>query len=222
MLFSLFRIFRKSEAESSECQELVRKVNLPRKSDSSKLAIVVKNVFSKEECAAMVQETESKGYEKALVNAGGGRQVLDTDYRRSSRCIIDSPEQAAEIWKRVKDYVPAVWNHRGTLWEVVGLNERLRFLRYSPGDFFAPHFDGCYERENGERSFITLQLYLNEGFDGGDTTFIDIDTDATVGITPKTGSVLIFQHDIYHSGAKVTKGLKYAVRTDVMFQRQQP
>ncbi len=168
----------------------------------------------------MVQETEGKGYDKALVNVGGGRQILDTDYRRSSRCIVDSPEQAAGIWERVKDYVPAVWNHRGTLWEVVGLNERLRFLRYSPGDFFAPHFDGCYERENGERSFITLQLYLNEGFDGGDTTFIDIDTDATVGVTPKAGNVLIFQHDIYHSGAKVTTGLKYALRTDVMFQRQ--
>ena len=39
---------------------------------------------------------------------------------------------------------------------------RLRFLRYNPGQYFKPHFDGMYERTNGERSFITLQLYLNE------------------------------------------------------------
>jgi predicted 2-oxoglutarate/Fe(II)-dependent dioxygenase YbiX len=103
---------------------------------------------------------------------------------------------------------------------VVGLNERLRFLRYSPGDYFILHFDGCFRRQDEERSFITLQLYLNEGFDGGDTTFIDIDTDATIGVKPKTGNVFIFQHDIYHSGAEVTQGHKYAVRTEVMFQRQ--
>ncbi len=171
----------------------------------------------------MVQATENKGYEAALLN-DGGKQILNTDRRKSSCCIVDSPDQAAEIWGRVKDYVPRVWNHRGALWAVVGLNERLRYLRYNPEDYFAPHFDCCYARENGERSFITLMLYLNEGFDGGDTTFIDVDTndtDTAIGITPRTGSVLVFQHDIYHSGAKVTAGLKYAMRTDVMFQRQQ-
>jgi predicted 2-oxoglutarate/Fe(II)-dependent dioxygenase YbiX len=225
MLSSIKNALWKSESTANGLEydlkhEKFSKVPLPCKSDSGKFAIVIKNTFSEEECAEMIRETESRGYEAALLNVGGGRQILDTDHRRSSRCIVDSPEQAAEIWNRVKDYVPAVWNHRGTIWEVVGLNERLRYLRYNPGDFFAPHFDGCYERGNGERSFITLQLYLNEGFDGGDTTFIDMNTDTVIGVTPKTGSVLIFQHDIYHSGAQVTGGRKYAMRTDVMFRRQ--
>lgn len=39
---------------------------------------------------------------------------------------------------------------------------RLRFLRYDKGEYFAPHFDGQYRRENGERSYITVQVYLNE------------------------------------------------------------
>ncbi len=39
---------------------------------------------------------------------------------------------------------------------------RLRFLRYDPGEYFKPHMDGSYERENGERSLITVHLYLNE------------------------------------------------------------
>ena len=30
------------------------------------------------------------------------------------------------------------------------------------------HYDGCFERENGERSFLTFMVYLNEGFAGGD------------------------------------------------------
>jgi hypothetical protein len=98
---------RENALETDATHEKISKVPLPRKLDSGKLAIVVKNAFSKEECDRMIRETESKGYDTALVNIGGGRQVLDTDYRRSSRCIVDSPEQAAEIWSRVKEHVPA-------------------------------------------------------------------------------------------------------------------
>jgi predicted 2-oxoglutarate/Fe(II)-dependent dioxygenase YbiX len=201
-----------------ETDDDVRRVQLPRPRDQSKLAIVVKNVFSSEECRAMIAETEKKGYDQALVNTGGGRQELKTDYRRSSRCILDSVEQASEIWKRIKEHIPVTWNFRGEQWNVVGLNERLRYLRYSPGDFFSPHFDGCYKRENGEQSFITLMLYLNEDFEGGATTFLDIDSKAMSKIQPAAGSVLIFQHDIYHSGLEVRKGVKYAIRTDVMYK----
>ena len=33
------------------------------------------------------------------------------------------------------------------------------------------------------------------------------------------GRVLIFQHDILHSGSELKKGRKYCVRTDVMFSK---
>ena len=219
MLTYVSNLFKQRADATQGSASNVSLVPLPSPRDASKLAIVVKNVFSQEECKAMIKDTECAGYDKALVNAGGGRQVLNTDYRKSSRCIVDSVEQAAEIWRRVKDYVPASWNHRGELWNVVGLNERLRFLRYSPGDFFSPHFDGTYQRENGDQSFITIQLYLNEDFKGGATTFLDIDSDAVTAVQPKTGSVLIFQHVIFHSGSIVSKGIKYAVRSDVMYRR---
>jgi len=38
----------------------------------------------------------------------------------------------------------------------------LRILRYDPGEYFKPHCDGWYRRENGERSYVTIQIYLNE------------------------------------------------------------
>ena len=52
----------------------------------------------------------------------------------------------------------------------MGLNERLRFLRYDPGQYFLQHPDGHFSRGRRERSFITLLLYLNEGYVGGHTT----------------------------------------------------
>jgi hypothetical protein len=34
-----------------------------------------------------------------------------------------------------------------------------------------------------------------------------------------SGRVLVFQHDILHSGSKLKKGRKYCLRTDVMFSK---
>ncbi|XP_076470998.1 uncharacterized protein LOC143300938 isoform X2 [Babylonia areolata] len=178
------------------------------------LAFVLHNVLTPKECKDYIKMTEKKGYEKALVNVGGGRQMMMTDVRNSDRCIIDSTEEADKIWQRIKSYIPEIWKERS----VMGLNERLRFLRYDPGQYFKPHFDGSYRRENGEISYITVQLYLNEGFHGGSTTFLSKrKDDERCEVVPKTGSALIFQHNMLHEGSKLEKGRKYAMRTDVMF-----
>jgi prolyl 4-hydroxylase len=102
--------------------------------------------------------------------------------------------------------------------KLISLNERLRFLRYAPGQKFERHYDGWYSRKNGERSFITFQLYLNEDFSGGETTFfLDDEGLNKLPVVPKTGSVLLFQHDIMHEGSKLVKGTKYVIRSDIMY-----
>jgi predicted 2-oxoglutarate/Fe(II)-dependent dioxygenase YbiX len=104
---------------------------------------------------------------------------------------------------------------------LVRLNERLRFLRYDPGQKFVPHLDGQYRHPDGsgERSFITVELYLNEGFKGGETTFIDTNNaNHRVSFPIKTGLVLIFEHRISHEGTAVKEGRKYAMRTDAMYR----
>ena len=137
-----------------------------------------------------------------------------TDIRNNDRCIWDSPEEVDKIWNRIKNFIPKVWNGR----EVLGLNERLRFLRYEKGQYFAPHYDGTYMRDNGERSYITFQAYLNDGFEGGCTTFLNNNAKTPVyEVVPKKGSVLIFQHDMLHEGSELLSGRKYSVRTDVMY-----
>ena len=182
------------------------------------LAFTLDNVLSVEECQELIKVTEEAGYELALINTGGGRQGLRPDVRNSQRCIIDSHDKAAFIWDRIKSYVPKSWKSR----PVVGLNERLRFLKYKKGEYFKPHFDGNYVRPDGsERSFVTIQLYLNEGFEGGNTTFMSSynTTPGDVGVVPKTGRVLVFQHDLLHEGSVLVEGTKYTMRTDVMYGR---
>ena len=40
-------------------------------------------------------------------------------------------------------------------------------------DDAAPHYDGHFRRNGKERSMKTFMLYLNGGFEGGSTNFVD-------------------------------------------------
>ena len=64
-----------------------RSLKLPQPTDAGKLAFVIENVLTKEECSALIAATEGEGYEHALVNMGGGRQAYRPDVRNSFRCI---------------------------------------------------------------------------------------------------------------------------------------
>jgi len=69
-----------------------------------------------------------------------------------------------------------------------------------------------------------LIIYLNDDYEGGRTTFYPsvekgVETEGRVSITPRRGTALIFNHDSLHEGEAVTKGMKYILRTEIMFQR---
>ena len=87
------------------------------------------------------------------------------------------------------------------------------------------HQDGAFTTDDyKETSFVTLHLYLNEAdevseLEGGATTFHAYDrSERSFDVLPKTGRVLLFQHKgLLHSGADVYNGVKYTMRTDVMY-----
>ena len=209
-----------------QCTRLDLSSLFPGKRDA--FALVLDNVFSEGECKKLIDRTEELGYAEALV---GGQQVRQTQQRNNWRCIVDDPDLAASIFARVKLYVPYEWLG----FKLVGLNERLRFLKYKPGEYFKPHNDGVYVRDDSsECSFVTLHLYLSdvaEG-DGGETTFttekmtygrhVNRHKDDTVevkrlSVRPVTGRVLLFGHHNAHEGSTLLSGVKYTMRTDCMY-----
>ena len=110
-------------------------VPLPCDHDAGKLASVLMNVFTPEECEQWIDMSEKRGYTPALVNTGSG-QVLMRDVRNNDRCMIDDVDMAKMLFDRVRSYLPNVWKN----YRLVGLNERLRFLRYDPGQKFEAHY----------------------------------------------------------------------------------
>ncbi|KAL9070868.1 MAG: hypothetical protein Q9157_005678 [Trypethelium eluteriae] len=218
--------------------------NLPEY--AGRYAAILENVLSKEECDSLVSAAEhhsSSRWEQAQVNIGQGKQMLILDARRCGRIIWDDRDIVARIWARISGHLPELNTiyqrplvtgpgplKREETWQMTRLNERMRFLRYTSGDFFKAHCDGVYETPDGqERSYYTLHLYLNdedsnlgdEKLEGGATNFLSFDEERELGVRPKTGRVLVFQHrGLRHSGDDVLKGVKLTMRTDIMFERK--
>ena len=192
----------------------------------ARFASVLDGVLCPAECAALIAETERRGYVAALLNMGGGAEAYHPDVRSNFRCIVDSPEFADTLFERVAHALPAGFALGA---RVVGFNERLRFLRYDPGETFKPHRDGVFERTEGplagQFTLVTALLYLNEGYEGCFTTFYSDDGikdrvgPAGVAVAPRPGRLLLHDHNLLHSAPPLAAGRKYVLRTDVLFER---
>ncbi len=167
-------------------------------------------LLTPKECQAFIDRIEAMGFADAPITTAAG-PVMRQDIRNNTRVMFDDPELARELYTRVLPHVPETLLHM----KVVGTNERLRCYRYTPGQRFAPHYDGAFVRDEHERSLLTFMVYLNEDFEGGETNMLELGQ----SIKPQTGMGLLFQHAILHEGAEVTRGTKYAVRSDVMYRR---
>ena len=169
----------------------------------------VRGFLTPAECQYWIERTESAGYEEAKITVGR-KQVMAKGIRNNERYILEDTALERQLWERVKEYVP----QKLRISSAIGLNERFRFYKYQPGHRFKPHKDGSYIRNINEWSEYTFMVYLNEGMEGGATNFDDI------SVFPEPGMALIFKHDLLHEGAEVTAGVKYVLRSDVMYRRK--
>ena len=169
-------------------------------------------VFTAGECADLLRVAEAIGFKAAPITTGAGF-VMAPDIRNNTRVMVDDVRLAASLFERLS---PSLAPRLGR-YQLVGLNERFRFYRYGPGEFFAWHRDGAFYRDDREQSLVTLMIYLNDGFEGGSTDF-DL-PEGPVSIVPERGMVLLFHHPLRHQGAPVRRGEKLVLRTDVMYRR---
>jgi prolyl 4-hydroxylase len=176
---------------------------------SAPVVFTVADVLDAAACNAVIARIEALGPAAAPITTPRGFEMRP-DIRNNRRVIFDDVELAAALYARVATAVPAPLCGM----HPVGANERFRCYRYDVGERFAPHYDGAFVRDEREASLLTLMVYLNEGFAGGATTFHDFD----VSVVPRTGMALLFQHRILHEGCIVTSGVKYALRSDVMYR----
>jgi len=170
----------------------------------------IENFLSEKECEDLILFSEMRGFKEAEVSLRAGAKMIK-GIRNNDRLLFEKP-LASEIWEKLKQYCPETIENS----KAIGLNERFRFYRYEKGQRFKRHIDGRYRRNKTEESRITFMVYLNQDFEGGKTKFDE------VTIVPKTGSALCFIHEQKHESIPIQAGVKYALRTDVMYKKIEP
>lgn len=169
----------------------------------------IPSFLSPEECQALIVAAEAAGFAAAPITTSRGF-VMAPDIRNNTRFMVDDLPLASRLWSRLE---PALAEKAPP--GAIGLNERFRYYRYARHEAFRWHRDGRFIRNVREASALTFMIYLNEGFEGGDTEF-DFPRHT---VQPATGMALVFEHQLYHQGAAVTRGTKYVLRSDIMYER---
>jgi prolyl 4-hydroxylase len=170
---------------------------------------IIEDFFTRQECLESIVLSEGVGYELAKVNTAGGSKVR-TAIRNNNRAFYKNEELAQKLWEKLQPFAPSPLGHS----TAIGLNELFRFYRYQRGHQFKGHYDESYVRNAHEASYFTFMVYLNDNFQGGDTTFRGL------RVRPRQGMALLFLHSLYHEGSEVTQGVKYVLRSDVMYRTE--
>ncbi|KAI0393155.1 oxidoreductase [Xylariaceae sp. FL0594] len=201
---------------------------------------LMKDVLTLAECRSIVAAMETVGFlpDCPLRDDGSASSVL----AHNVYWIVDQAFHDA-LWKRVSPFIPGQLGGR----RARGINRRFRVYRYVPGAEYRCHFDGAWppsgvniDTKTGKERYVydaspegkkqsslfTFLVYLNDEFEGGETTFFTPSVREGVmnayPVRPTMGSVALFPHGeargaLLHEGTGVRKGAKYIIRTDVEF-----
>jgi hypothetical protein len=191
-------------------------------------------ILSPAECQAIIAAGETATFlPDAPLREDGDVSVLAHNFY----WVVDQPFHDT-LWSRISPFVPRTVDGR----IVRGLNRRFRVYRYVPGAEYRTHIDGAWppssilpddtyvydaSPEGGKQSSLfTFLIYLNDEFEGGETTFFLPSAREGVlnayPVRPVMGGVAVFPHGdargaLLHEGTGVRRGAKYVIRTEVEY-----
>ena len=166
------------------------------------LILELDNFLSTNECHELIKLSK-KHLEDSSINFA----QKDKDYRRSNSINIKNDKLENKIRDKLNEIQET---------DCLVCSE-VQITKYRIGGFYKDHFDAFLDQQEfGEKQrHITSIIYLNDSFDGGETTFSRLN----LSIPPKMGKLVIFKNCIgqtnyihpnsLHSSEKVTRGEKY-------------
>lgn len=183
--------------------------------------VYAESALTPRECAAWIAFGERTGFADESHD-----ESWNTAHRDNGRIAVDAPEIAAAVFERLSPLLPE--NLRGAV--PTGCNPNLRLYKYVAGQRFGRHVDGSTRTAGGDTRFTVL-LYLNGGadgaIDGGETCFYESHgaTRPLLAVAPSAGAALLHAHGdrcLTHEGSAVAAGVKYLLRTDVVYAQSPP
>jgi len=167
----------------------------------------IDNILTEEECQYFISLFDDKN----LV------EDINDKHRKYHRVQITNQEVADRFYEKAFPRLPKKIKKIAD-----GMNDHIRLSKYDAGQFFGIHKDGInFDPNNKNRmSYATLNIFLNDDFEGGETTFYEKDkvTKRFVCV-PKAGRGALFYSQQFHEGNKIISGNKFLIRTDLMINR---
>lgn len=173
------------------------------------------DVLTPDECADLINLIRTGDWHpSAQINDDtplitSGPDASDAGIDQDAVARLDDPRLALRLYHRIASLLPEELEDR----TLIGLKPMMHCLRYATGHSSSLHTDHAYEAGDDQRSELTLLIYLNDDFEGGET---DFPTQAE-RIEPQAGRAVLFRHGTQHRGATVEHGTKYVLRTEVYY-----
>lgn len=174
-----------------------------------------KNLIPAEMVQQIRDELKPEDFSIATFNDG-----LNFDFRQNYDLKL-TPTHVSKLEPFILPVLPQEYQRK----KLVGIDQDSAYaLGYQAGNFFNMHSDGYSYNRRGERSRLTIQVYLTASVEaenltdpqtqsvGGQTVFQDFDTE-NHGI----GDVIIFDHQLVHGGAEVLDGIKITIRLNAIY-----
>ncbi|KIK57933.1 hypothetical protein GYMLUDRAFT_61020 [Collybiopsis luxurians FD-317 M1] len=192
---------------------------IPYESDEN-FVHIISGLLSDTECDAIIQKHSADMVPHNLT------------LTRRLRSVFEDEELSNTIWERLNPFYGNIniTDEKGCRWLASGCNARFRFCRYEQDCGFEPHIDGRRLASIDSQSFMTVNIYLKSvpPEDGGSTrvlspSALEDGTYPVLGqVHPVKGSAAVFRDSLFHDGENLRRGVKYLLRTDIMFSREVP
>lgn len=169
--------------------------------NGDKWMTILDNVLTPEECVHFITQLDN-----------GLLHTVDSGMALYDRNILVSQKLADMIYERVIQFIP-----KDIQQNIAGINDHFRFSKYKEDGYFDIHQDGVNINSKGQRTFMTINIFLNSEFQGGETDFFN-DKGLVYSAQPKAGRAAIFDRRINHRGNRVHGGFKYLLRTDFFYK----
>ena len=191
-----------------------------------------RNFLDKNECDAWIKFAENLGFENIC-----SPQTREYAQRECGRISRNDWDMADKLYQRMKPMVEEIASqvlisHSDATYSPLTCNGNLRLYRYNKNMSFGRHFDGSerISKFKGANTEITVLIYLST-CKGGATRF-HLPTSSKrsrkskggdrdgVAFVPEAGAILLHIHGdrcLEHEADPVIDGVKYVLRTDIVY-----
>lgn len=179
----------------------------------ARVAVSKKPLLSTDECNRLISAFEANRdlWGQDDVDAYGVRQAFFDDRILTRTALCDREPEAAALLAEARDTLVSLAEKEFGL-RPLG-DDGVGIVVWPQGSSMPEHMDNCNtdpaEKHRTPHREIAAVVYLNDDFEGGETTFSSFG----ISVAPKAGHVALFPADRTHPHgvSEVTKGKRYTV-----------